>query len=37
LSKQYDQTDFIPEAVNSILELNYMKFVVYVLAADGDI
>jgi len=33
----YEQTDFIPAAVNSILELNYTKFLVYVVADNCDI
>jgi hypothetical protein len=37
LAKQYEQTDFIPAAVNSILELNYMKFLVYVIVDNCDI
>lgn len=33
----YEQTDFIPAAVNSILKLNYSKFLVYVVADKCDI
>jgi cellulose synthase/poly-beta-1,6-N-acetylglucosamine synthase-like glycosyltransferase len=33
----YEQTDFIPAAVNSILKLNYSKFLVYVVADNCDI
>jgi len=33
----YEQTDFIPAAVNSILELNYTKFLIYVVADNCDI
>jgi len=33
----YEQTDFIPAAVNSILKLNYSKFLVYVIADKCDI
>ncbi|MDP3468959.1 MAG: glycosyltransferase [Daejeonella sp.] len=33
----YEQTDLIPAAVNSILKLNYSKFLVYVVADKCDI
>ncbi len=33
----YEQTDLITEAVNSILKLNYSKFLVYVVADKCDI
>jgi cellulose synthase/poly-beta-1,6-N-acetylglucosamine synthase-like glycosyltransferase len=33
----YEQTDFIPAVVNSILKLNYSKFLIYVVADNCDI
>jgi len=33
----YEQTDFIPSAVSSILKLNYKKFLVYIVADKCDV